>query len=42
MTADKDQDSLLSKEEFAIFLFPELAPDMRENLYKEEMADRDK
>ena len=41
MSADKDQDSLLSKEEFAIFLFPELSPEMRQNLYNEEMTDRD-
>ena len=40
-SADQDYDSRLSKEEFAIFLFPELAPEMTQNLYNEEMADRD-
>ena len=40
-SADKDQNGQLTKEEFALFLFPELSKDMTHELYREEMAERD-
>lgn len=39
--ADQDKNKLLTQEEFAIFLFPELSSKMTSLLYEEEMLSRD-
>ena len=40
--ADKNANLALNEEEFALYVFPEISPEMKEHLYREEMRDRDR